>query len=60
MSEMFDKSQMSETIDVPAGCKRFQIFKLTTPPPFRLSCEVRNKLNKPASVLALPLILGVS
>ena len=22
MSEMFDKSQMSETIDVPAGCKR--------------------------------------
>ena len=21
MSEMFDKSQMSETIDVPAGCK---------------------------------------
>ena len=25
MSEMFDKSQMSETIDVPAGCYGFKL-----------------------------------
>ena len=31
MSEIFDKSQMSEMIDVPAGCIRVNLTMITKP-----------------------------